>query len=334
MRKLLIIVSLVLICIFYSCNNKRVIEGIFYDVTRKKVFEFDKHNLQVYSLLDSTKEKYSIDILDQEINLKLKNDDETVIDFINQNGKLTLLDYNLYLSDNEQIELYKLNFSKSINKGELYNNYWNIINFDTDESLFVKIYDSIDVGDSYRNLNSKRSGNIFFDGSFYVNKYNYFNKFQIFRFQTSTFNDTHYLVERLVQDSLILFDLRTATRLKFVKYKSVNNDLIFGRWKWIDNNDKSLILPEKEGMLKIGDTIFLSKNFEFIINPDNHRIDKKYHFDIGMDSKYIFINELEYGDIKIVNISKDTLILENPYMKDESGKSLSMRYIKLNEDSN
>ncbi len=321
-------IFIVLIAIFLmNCNNPNI-EGKYYEANDQLIFEFDKSEVIIYNLIDSIKESYSIKMFDSEIVFMDNANQEVTIEYVYDENQLILFDYNLNLTQSEKIFLKQLKHNKNIDIDKFYNNYWKSeAKLDT-IPLILKVVDSTNKGFEYR-VQASLPEDILFDSKIYIDKFNYFNKFYVYKFHSSSFADTDYLVENIDFDSLTIMDLNSCRRFKFSKYKSQLNENLFGNWKsTINSNIRNASRAyENPSLVFFGERFIIKKNNTIEIKHGANI--REVDFDLGLDSKYIFIDELDFSEFKIIESSSNYLIIENPIIKNESGKPKLMRYLKI-----
>jgi hypothetical protein len=53
------------------------------------------------------------------------------------------------------------------------------------------------------------------------------------------------------------------------------------------------------------------------------------NFDFGLHSQYLVLRKFDYNQLKIIRLTQDSLVFENPFMRDNKGGLLLMKYIRI-----
>jgi len=325
-----IIILLLLFTLLFGCSRKKI-NGLFYNKIDNNFYEFNNQKLLIYNITDSLKISYSFKIINDKIEFYVKNK-IVRLPYLIEKDSLWMFDNQYDFSTRNQIGLSKIRLKNiKFNNDIFYKDYWHYYEGDTlhcyykfmedKEMKSIFIYGKDDIGMDITTFSS----NLFF------------NKFKIIGVYSDRANNDKHLDFHLVLDetknSLKLLNLRTNFQIDMNKYKSYEDNALFGSWVTVTSNNIDLIVSTDQPWY-FGDTITFTKEMSMKRKLIN---DGKYHyledtldkeFEIGLDTKFLIYKTLKYTIFEINKLTKDTLIINNSTLDSK------MKYVRIVNDVN
>ncbi|PID68501.1 MAG: hypothetical protein CR989_05020 [Flavobacteriales bacterium] len=286
------------------------ISGYYYDLSDKRILAFKNSDLIIYNLIDSIKINYKWKGTGQK--LKFFNDS------FSHETKFQLSKDSLVLID-ENKKLIKINVADNLDYQLLYNNYWH------------SYRDSIDIWCQFLNKDGRiyfkeQNNTINFAHNFQIHSRYYFNKFHVFNFNSTFFNQSGYVLSSINSDSLDLISLYDGKKISFSSVTSKIDENIYG--KWIKDSNEDLVMLQPDGkFFYFENVLIISKdnNLNFKDSKNKSSIDTiKIPFEIGINTKYLFLEEPLNTEIEIIKLNKDSLVFRNNLFTNP----VMVRYIK------
>ncbi|NQX86050.1 MAG: hypothetical protein HRT67_09115 [Flavobacteriaceae bacterium] len=332
MKKILQSLSLVLlIFLINSCSNEPSPSGHYIDNVNQKIITLEKSSLVIYDLLDfSNKKEYSISNIRDGV-ISIENYEEE-LNYTFENEILSLFDYDLTFFHSQQLEFVKIKFNGSFRVEDLSNEYWKCITENKEAALIFKINNNEKDGDEYFGLKNEDNFDFKHIVSFNVSEFSFSEELNFFTIESMHLEGGVFFVEELKADSLILFDITSSKRLPFERYTSNENNLIYGNWNPDIIDIQSFSIPDTKHVSSLfANTIIIDeKNISFKVNDSSIKLCQESHkLKLGLDGKYLFIDNLDNNVIEVDYVSNDSLILKNPYMK---GANL-MKYYRVTDNN-
>lgn len=224
---------LLLILLFFSCNNEKKIDGKYLDMENKKIFDFKVSRLNVFNLIDSTEHVLNLKYSQSHINVKNETLSQSFKVEINNDKELILNSLQKKSVFDNRIILKKIKDEKIDVDPKIFDNYWG---FWVTESPSDSIYYLIRIPSKYKNVGYLyRKVKNYDDGSFfrnqddfyfldrvYVSHKIFFNNFNFINFDYPLFNNAWFFVEDLSVDKVNLLGISLNKNLVFEKYENPN----------------------------------------------------------------------------------------------------------------
>jgi len=321
----------IVLFLLYGCVQKQNFEGDFYDTNSLEIVSFEKGQFRTYSLADSTKTTFEFWTRNNNIFFKSKNNNSYELTFEVKGDTLFLHEKKPSFLKKKKSAFLKLNIDKSSKTKDLYNKYWKSVSAGDYDNIIFNISDSSNSADVYIEV---KDGPIIKEISnpakIHVNKLSFFNRFNLLHFQDSYFSASPYLVEDIKSDTLTLLDIKKARRYKFYLIESQQNQLIYGHWETTNSAKDGLFLVEKGALFYFGDQLSITKENKIYVLSNPMRDDiLPINFDFGLHSQYLVLRKFDYNQLKIIRLTQDSLVFENPFMRDNKGGLLLMKYIRI-----
>ena len=279
----------IIVLFFISCQKKSIKPSYYFGVLDNKIVKIEGGKAILFNIEDST--KVNLEINDSKT---IKTEKGVFLKYSLTKDSLIIFDENKILSNKNIIHL--SSFKNEID-----------VNFDND---YLK-HSSSDI---IVNLNKTKfisyyKNKIFEMGDYFIS--NDFYNYNLFVTNSvKTFSDSYYLILEHNNKGLVLIDMRTSKKSHFLKYKSNLDSLIFGNWKRIrepNSLDSNRIDTYKNDTFTCLRNNIIIKKDSIVFDSINQVDSKAYYFNLGLNSKFLFINHCSVLEIK--KLTRDSLIL-------------------------
>lgn len=273
----------------FSCTKDGVKTRYYFSSVADKIAKIEESKMFLFNVKDSTANYF--EIKNKEL---IKDGKQLGIHIKLSEDSLLVFDDNKILSDKNIIKLKRfeneidVDFSKS---------FWKL-NGSSFDSIIVSLNNEEFV--TYNGYKVIEKGNYILSNDF--NDYNLF-----ITNSARTFSDTYYLITKFNSNELVLTDMNSSKEIRFDKYQSKIDSLMFGNWSRVNVSKDSLNEMYRDGSYScFRGGITIKKDLLISYSTDNTHL-SELHYNFGLDSKIIFVDNCSVLGVK--EVTKDSLIL-------------------------